>query len=72
MGKGTILDAHNFLCQRYHRLNFKCISSCVFYYLPYKKLTQIAHNYPVLSTALNKAQSEAKVKDAYDLDFADY
>lgn len=35
LGKGAVLDAHNFLCQRYHRLNVKCVQSCMFYYLPY-------------------------------------
>ena len=72
VGKGTIFDAHNFLSQRYHSLTVKCISSCVFYYLPYNKILYIAQLYPQLSIALNKAQAQNQADKLLDLNLADY
>ena len=42
IGKGTILDANNFLCNRYHHVTAKAMSSVIYYYLEYPELVKIA------------------------------
>lgn len=42
IGKGTILDANNFLVNRYHHVTAKAMTSVIYYYLEYPDMVKIA------------------------------
>lgn len=55
VGKGTILNAHNFLSNRTHHMTIKCLNSCIYYYLPYSAMVRVAQLYPELAASLKEA-----------------
>lgn len=52
IGKGTVLNAHNFLARRPETTSTKCLTSVTYYYLPVYKLTAISQAYPILRSTL--------------------
>ena len=54
IGKGTVINAHNFLSNRTCMNNVKCLSAVTYYYLPVTKLRDLSVNYPVLREIVNE------------------
>jgi len=42
ISKGTVLNAHNYLAQREHSFDYKCLTSVTYYYLTRQKLKEIS------------------------------
>ena len=56
--KGTVMNAHNFLCGRSPTANTKCLTSVTYYFLPFYTLEAISQNrgYEKLRASLNIEQ----------------
>lgn len=72
VGKGTILNSHNFLSQRPTAVTVKCLTSVTYYYLPFDILLEISKIYPALKSSLNNAQHQARRNNLLFLNLIDY
>lgn len=60
IGKGSILNAHNFLASRATGMTVKCLTAVTYYYLPYDILLSLSTIYPDLRAQINEAQKIAQ------------
>lgn len=60
VGKGAIINPHNFLMGRKSAITTQCLTSVVYYYLPYHKLLSISEAYPALRRSVRFAAENAK------------
>lgn len=72
IGRGCILNAHNFLASRASGVSIKCITAVTYYYLSYDVIKQLALVYPELKTGLNTAQKTAVYEKMWDINVLDY
>lgn len=72
VGKGTIMDAHNFLGQRKHNVTAKCLNKVIYYEISYQSVVKVAKIYPSLSVAFKAAQSQSQFDSIMDLNLVDY
>ena len=72
VGKGTVLNASNFLSLRSSAINYKCLTSVTYYYLPLEVLQGMSHIYQDLVKNLKVAQKESRYNKLLDLNMMDY
>ena len=72
IGKGTVINAHNFLSNRVQMNNIRCLTAVSYYYLPVNKLRDISFSYPVLSRKINEERKTQKYNRLLDLNPLDY
>ena len=72
IGKGTVINAHNFLSNRVQMNNIRCLTAVSFYYLPVNKLRDISFSYPELSRKINEEWKTQKYNRLLDLNPLDY
>lgn len=72
IGRGCILNAHNFLSSRPLGVSVKCITAVTHYYLPYDIMKQLSSVYPELKAGLNIAQKQAISDKMQDINVLDY
>ena len=72
IGKGTIINAHNFLSGRRLLNNIKCLTSVTYYHLSVAKLRDLSINYPNLREVINKEQKRQNYNKLLELEPLDY
>ena len=69
---GSILNPNNFLCNRKHSVNYRCLANCTLYCIKYDDFAEIAYKYNDFYKEMlkNKALAESmKNRDQNPLDY---
>ena len=69
---GSILNPNNFLCNRKHSVNYRCLANCTLYCIKYDDFAEIAYKYPDFYKEMLKFKALAESMKNRDQNPLDY